>query len=387
MGGKSSKKNKPNIKEEEIDTYKYLENYEECNEEIIKKKEFICIMPNFDFSLSKIEIVTKFNINNSDLNTIILNDGSLARIIDNSLTIYNKNNFKVKMNIKAKNEIYSISQLQNNELIVIFEKFFMLYKIKKNQLYLLQKTHFLHINYEENKIIKNFDQVLELSNKSFIIKLNIQELETEKNPYAEYNSPTIYINIYVYNNNSKKYIFQRFYNLANGEISRIFDTFIMRCKTGSVYFYKDYGSKYNPYLISTQKYYPLRTIIEGKNAFYSLSNKHYVLKNKYFAYFDGANIEMFEFDEEFMEKKIKEIKRPVMALRNCHYCYNSENPVLFYCNAQYKLAFIQYDDNFDEIKKEDNFLNIKEKIYDIKIINNHAYILTTNYLYILKQKL
>ena len=53
MGGKSSKKKNHNIKEEEIDTYKYLENYEECKDEIIKKKEFICIMPNFDFSLWK----------------------------------------------------------------------------------------------------------------------------------------------------------------------------------------------------------------------------------------------------------------------------------------------------------------------------------------------
>lgn len=220
MGNKFSndkKKKKNEIKEEEKDTYKYLENYEVYKDDVtdssIDDKDLIGVKQNYDFSLKNLEIVTKFDIEGDSLDTLILNDGRIARIIDNSLIIYNKNNFKIQINIKAEEEIYNIYQLKNNKLIVIFEHFLMIYKLKKDKIFLLQKIEFFGFAYDKYYIIKDFSkshikasfspEILEISNKSFIIKFLIKRKTTDKDPYAEYHSPELYIRVYEYDKNTK----------------------------------------------------------------------------------------------------------------------------------------------------------------------------------------
>ena len=100
------------------------------------------------------QLITKFKIQSDICNSLILNDGKIASIIDNSLIIYNKNNFKSILSIKAKSEIYNFYQLQNDKIIIVFEYFFIIYKFEKDKLILLQKTKFENFEYDIYKYVK-----------------------------------------------------------------------------------------------------------------------------------------------------------------------------------------------------------------------------------------
>ena len=132
MGNKLNKKKKKKALEIK-DDYKYLENFEEENDlnDIDKQeKEFINYQQEIDFS-KKMQLITKFKIQSIRYNSLILNDGKIASIIDNSLIIYNKNNFKSIISIKAKSEIYNFYQLQNDKIIIVFEYFLLYINLKK----------------------------------------------------------------------------------------------------------------------------------------------------------------------------------------------------------------------------------------------------------------
>ena len=353
-----------------------------------------------DFSLKNLEIVTKFDTKGQKVDTLILNDGRIARIIDNSLIIYNKNNFIIQINIKAKKEIYNIYQLKNNKLIVIFEHFLMIYKLKKDKIFLLQKI-FFGFEYDKYYIIKDFSkshikasfspEILEISNKSFIIKFRIKRKTTDKDPYAEYDSPDLYIRVYEYDKNKKGYIFKRSLSKSDGAVSRILDTFIIHTtKYGSLSIYrKDNVFRYDPSFPYTYQYYPLNEFIKGgEDNYYHRWLKPYVWKNKYLLYDNNQKIEIYEFDKDYNEHKIKEIKGRFLPLERCNFYYNSENPVFFYFKNDFgPAAFTEYNDNFEEIKNEDfPITKWSRKIYDIKIINNFVYILELYDIFILKKK-
>ena len=132
MGNKLNKKKKKKALEIK-DDYKYLENFEEENDlnDIDKQeKEFINYQQEIDFS-KKMQLITNFKIQSIRYNSLILNDGKIASIIDNSLIIYNKNNFKSIISIKAKSEIYNFYQLQNDKIIIVFEYFLLYINLKK----------------------------------------------------------------------------------------------------------------------------------------------------------------------------------------------------------------------------------------------------------------
>lgn len=176
---------------------------------------------------------------------------------------------------------------------------------------------------------------------------------------------------------------------SDGAVSRILDTFIIHTtEYGSLSIYKNNDYRYNPSLPYTYKYYPLNEFIKGGNNFYYRLRKHYVLKNKYLLYYDHPKIEIYEFDKDYNEHKIKEIEGHFLPLERCNFYYNSENPIFFYSKKDFgPAAFTEYNDNFEGIKNEDfPITKWSRKIYDIKIINNFVYILDLYDIFILKKK-
>jgi hypothetical protein len=387
MGNKLNKKKKKKTLEIK-DDYKYLENFEEeidLKDRDKEEKEFINYQQDIDFS-KKMQIITKYKIQNDIYDSLILNDGKIARIIDNSLIIYNKNNFKSIISIKAKSEIYNLYQLQNGKIIIVFEHFFIIYKLEKDKLILLQKTKFDNFEYDIYKYVKMLDknnsksyyspEVIELSNKSFIIKFLTKEYPTEKRPYTDYDSPELIVNIYEYNKIAKKYIFKNSVGQSIGEVSRILKTFIVHNGYDSVYIYRNNG---------------LKQFIEGRFDPYDTTSKykHYIWKNEYFIFKTNSKIEIYEFDNDYKEKKIKEIEGAFFPMRDCILYYKENNPLFFYTNYSIKndVKLIQYNENFEESEKIINDENkeiikkIKE-IKEIKIINNKIYIISKNCIYI-----
>ena len=408
MGNKLNRKKKKKKKTtnalEQKDEYKYLENFEEQNDlenKDIKEKDFIYYQPDIDFS-RKFQLITKYKVPSDVYNSLILNDGSIARIIDNSLIIYNKYNFKSIINIKAKDEIYNIYQLQNNKLIIIFKYFFVIYKLKKAELVLLQKIKFENFEYDKYNYLKSLGknkiksyyspELLELSNQSFIIKFLTKEYPTEKRPYTDYDSPELIINIYEYNKATNKYIFKNSVRSSIGVVSRILNTFIIHNGYDSVYVYKDYGIKYDPLNRYTYDFYPLRKFIDGRFDPYDTTSKHihYIWKNKYFIFKTYSKIIIYEFDNDYKEKKIKEIEGSFLPMRDCIFYYNTNNPIFFYSNygIKYDIKLIQYNENFEESEKliDSDNKKIFKTIKEMKIIKNKIYILDMNniYIYILK---
>ena len=398
MGNKLNKKKKKKMVLENKDEYKYLDNFEEKNdliEQNKKEKDFIYYQQDIDFS-KKLELITKFRfINNDKYNSLILNDGSIAKIIDNSLLIYNRHNFKNIINIKAKNEIYNFYQLQNGKLIIIFEYFFNIYKIKKDKLILLQNIkfeNFQHDKYKYAKMVNNgkikryySPELIELSTEKFIIKFLTKEYPTEKRPYTEYDSPGLIINIYAFDKITNKYIFKDYVKNSIGIISRILDTFIMHNRCDSVCIYKECA------IYSTNKYYPLKVFIEGRSDEYNPTSKfkNFIWKNKYFIFVKYSHTEIYEFDKDYNEKKIKEIKEIFSPMTDCIFYYNSYNPIFFCSNGGYTInKLIQYNDNFEEnelIINADNKYIIK-KILEMNFINGKIYIISSKNIYIYKLK-
>ena len=387
MGNKLNKKKKKKALEIK-DDYKYLENFEEekdFNDIDKQEKEFINFQQEIDFS-KKMQLITKFKIQSDIYNSLILNDGKIASIIDNSLIIYNKNNFKSIISIKAKSEIYNFYQLQNDKIIIVFEYFFIIYKLEKDKLILLQKTKFENFEYDIYKYVKILEknntksyyspEIIELSNKSFIIKFLTKEYPTEKRPYADFDSPRLIVNIYEYDKITNKYIFKNSVGQSIGVVSRILNTFIIHNGYDAVCIYR-----YN-------EYNELKTFIKGRFDAYDTTSKfmHYIWKNKYFIYKSYSKIEIYEFDKYYKEKKIKEIEGSFLPMRDCIFYYKTNNPIFFYSNygIKYDVKLIQYNENFEENEKTINNENkeIIKQIKEMKIINNKIYIMGKYYIYI-----
>lgn len=316
--------------------------------------------------------------------TLILNDGRIAIVKNNSLIIYNKYSFKEELCIKAKEEIFNISQLQNNNLIIIFEYFFMVCRLIKNNIHLIQKISFDNFPYDQYNIIKGSPEIIELSNIRFIIKLTKKEYSLDLNSYADFRAPTLTINIYEYDKISKKYFFKNMVVSDEGQISRILDTFIIHTKYGSVDIYRHYRTKYDNPLYT---FYHLRRFIEGGGAYQNTtSTRHYVWENKYLLFYDLGKVDIYEFDNDYKENKIREIKNHFFPLRDCRFYYNSQKPVFFY-SSYGRISFSQFNENLEEIKNEKNYFNLYDyRINDIKIINSVVYILYNGIIYLLNKK-
>ena len=117
-------------------------------------------------------------------------------------------------------------------------------------------------------------EIIELSNKSFIIKFLTKEYPTEKSPYANLDFPRLIVNIYEYDKKTNKYIFKNSVRQSIGVVSRILNTFIIHNGYDDVCIYR-----YN-------EYNELKTFIEGRFDVYDTTSKfmHYIWKNKYFIY-------------------------------------------------------------------------------------------------------
>ena len=132
----------------------------------------------------------------------------------------------------------------------------------------------------------------------------------------------------------------------------------------------------------------LKTFIEGRFDPYDTASKfmHYIWKNKYLILKYISKIEIYEFDNDYKEKKIKEIEGSFLPMRDCIFYYKTNNPIFFYSNysINYDVKLVQYNENFEESEKTINNENkeIFLKIKEMKIINNKIYIIGRNYIYI-----
>jgi len=273
--------------------------------------------------------------------------------------------------------------LQNDKIIIVFEYFFIIYKFEKDKLILLQKTKFENFEYDIYKYVKMLEkyqtksyyspEIIELSNKSFIIKFLTKEYPTEESPYANLDYPRLIVNIYEYDKITNKYIFKNSVRQSIGVVSRILNTFIIYNGYDDVCIYRNNE---------------LKTFIKGSNSVFiaTLEFKNYIWKNKYFIFKSYSKIEIYEFDKYYKEKKIKEIEGFFLPMRDCIFYYKTNNPIFFYSNKgiKYDVKLIQYNENFEENEKTINNENkeIIKQIKEMKIINNKIYIMGKDYIYI-----
>ena len=273
--------------------------------------------------------------------------------------------------------------MQNDKIIIVFEYFFIIYKFEKDKLILLQKTKFENFEYDIYKYVKMLEkyqtksyyspEIIELSNKSFIIKFLTKEYPTEESPYANLDYPRLIVNIYEYDKITNKYIFKNSVRQSIGVVSRILNTFIIYNGYDDVCIYRNNE---------------LKTFIKGSNSVFiaTLEFKNYIWKNKYFIFKSYSKIEIYEFDKYYKEKKIKEIEGFFLPMRDFIFYYKTNNPIFFYSNKgiKYDVKLIQYNENFEENEKTINNENkeIIKQIKEMKIINNKIYIMGKDYIYI-----